>query len=113
MSYHSDRSAPATVVQPSSRPSVALPSPTMICHRMVAKAERADHEEWATIDARLRAAQPRPIAAPVRSGTIRSLIFGAVVMVIVALLAHVVLADPLGRLAVDIERAEREFCGPC
>lgn len=79
----------------------------------VAAAERADYEEWAAIDARLRAARPRPFSAPARSGTIRSLIFGAVVMLIVALLAHVVLADPLGRLAVDIERAEREFCGAC
>lgn len=83
-------------------------------HLIRANAERADIEAWEMADAKLLAARPRPAAPnPARAGFIRGLAFGGAVLVVVVMLAHVVLADPLARLAIDAERGRAEYCGRC
>lgn len=75
--------------------------------RRLAEAERADQEAFA--EARLKAARPRP-AGRRRSGTIRAVALAGTVLLLVSALAHVVLADPLARLAIDAERGRAEYC---
>lgn len=83
-------------------------------HRITAAAERADIEALYYAEGRLKQAAPRPSIEPQgRSGLIRGILFGAAVLVIVSILAHVVLADPLARLDADIERGRAEYCGAC
>lgn len=82
--------------------------------RLIAHAERADLEALTNAEAKLKRSTPRPSVEPQgRSGLIRSILFGGAVLVIVSILAHVVLADPLARLDADLERGRAEYCGVC
>lgn len=83
-------------------------------HRTTAEAQRRDYDAMAYAEGRLRVSTPRPLHQQSRRhGAIRGALFFGAVLVIVSVLAHVVLADPLARLEADRQRAQVEYCGVC